>query len=78
MHVHVLAIMESWPPQLLLQLDSGERSVVSLSETATVTAQGRSVGLAGLRAGQRIALDRMTAPPSPAPMIVQAVRILSP
>lgn len=78
MQVHVLAILESWPPQLLLQLDNGERSLVALSETVTVTAQGQSVGLAALRAGQRVALDLMAAPQAPAPMIVQAVRILSP
>lgn len=74
MQAHILAVMESWPPQLLLLLDRGERAVVALSETATVIAKGRGVGLAGLQVGQLVELDLM----SSAPAIVQAVRILSP
>jgi hypothetical protein len=78
MQAHILAVMESWPPQLLLLLDRGERAVVALSETATVIAKGRSVGLAGLQVGQLVELDLVSAAQSSAPAIVQAVRILSP
>lgn len=77
MQAHVLAVMESWPPQLLL-LDRGQRIVVALSETTTVMAKGRNVGLAQLRAGQRVELELVLAAQPHAPATVQAVRILSP
>jgi hypothetical protein len=56
MQARILAVMESWPLQLLV-MAGGRQSVVALSETVRITAGDHSVAPGQLQAGQLVELD---------------------